>query len=91
MEMRLFGTLRQAVPAKQVAFEVGDGRSVRGVLETLAVEYPELGARLWDEDGNLQSAINVLINGRSINFLDGLESMIYEGDAVALFPAVGGG
>jgi MoaD family protein len=91
MELRLFGTLRQAVPAKQVEVEVGDGKPVRRVLETLAAEYPELGERIWDEDGNLQAAINVLINGRSIYFLEGLDSTIREGDAVALFPAVGGG
>lgn len=91
MEIRLFGTLRQTVPAKRVEVEVEDGQPVRRVLETLGAEYPELGERLWDEEGNLHPAINVLINGRSFLFLDGLDSMVREEDAVALFPAVGGG
>ena len=91
MELRVFGTLRQFAGAKQVEVDVGDGDTVRNVLERLAAEYPALGEHLLDDAGSLWSSINVLVNGRSISFLDGLESIIQEGDALAIFPAVGGG
>jgi molybdopterin synthase sulfur carrier subunit len=44
-----------------------------------------------DDDGHVHDSIHVLVNGRSISFLDGLETVVGDGDRLALFPAVGGG
>lgn len=91
MKLKVFGTLRQFVSAKQVEMEVRDGDAVRDVLVRLAGDHPALGERILDDEGNLRKAINVLVNGRSIKFLDGLDTTIQEGDQLAIFPAVGGG
>jgi molybdopterin synthase sulfur carrier subunit len=91
MRVRIFATLRQLVGAKEVEVDVEGGDTVRNVLEKLTVAYPALGERVLDEDGNVQSSIHVLVNGRSINFLDGLNTAIEHDDRLALFPAVGGG
>jgi molybdopterin synthase sulfur carrier subunit len=91
MKVRIFGTLRQFIGAKKVEVEVEAGDTVRNMLEKLTAEYPALRERVLDDDGKLQSSINVLVNGRSIKFLDGLDSTIQEGDQLALFPPVGGG
>jgi molybdopterin synthase sulfur carrier subunit len=91
MKLKVFGTLRQFVAAKQVEVDVRDGDTVRDVLVRLAGDHPALGERILDDEGNLQKAINVLVNGRSIKFLDGLDTTIQEGDELAIFPAVGGG
>jgi molybdopterin synthase sulfur carrier subunit len=91
MKVRMFGTLRQFVGAKEVEVYVEAGDTVWNMLEKLTAEYPTLRGRVLDDDGNLQSSINVLVNGRSIRFLDGLNSIIQEGDKLALFPPVGGG
>jgi molybdopterin synthase sulfur carrier subunit len=91
MRVRIFATLRPLVGAKEVEVAVETGDTVRNVLEKLTAEYPALKERALDADGNLQSSIHVLVNGRSIKFLDGLNSTIQEGDRLALFPPVGGG
>lgn len=91
MKLKVFGTLRQFVAAKQVDLEVQSGDTVRDALVRLAGDQPALGERILDDDGNLQKAINVLVNGRSIKFLDDLNTTIQEGDELAIFPAVGGG
>ena len=91
MKLKIFGTLRQFVAAKQVDLEVESGDTVRDALVRLAGDHPALGERILDDDGNLQKAINVLVNGRSIKFLDDLNTTIQEGDELAIFPAVGGG
>jgi molybdopterin synthase sulfur carrier subunit len=91
IKLKVFGTLRQFFPAKQVEMEVQDGDTVRDALVRLAGEYPAFGQRILNDEGNLQKAINVLVNGRSIAFLDGLDTTIQEGDELAIFPAVGGG
>ena len=91
VKLKVFGTLRQFISAKQVEMEVRAGDTVRAALVRLAGDHGALGERILDQEGNLQKAINVLVNGRSIHFLDGLDTAIQEGDELAIFPAVGGG
>ena len=89
MRVKVFATLRALVGAKEV--EVDAAGTVRNVLEKLTAEYPALKERILDDDGNLQSSMNVLINGRSIRYLEGLNTTIKESDQFAIFPPVGGG
>jgi molybdopterin synthase sulfur carrier subunit len=91
MRVKLFATLRPLVGAKEVEAEVKPGDTVGDVLEKLTAAYPALGERVFDDHGNLQSSMNVLVNGRSIRFLNGLSTAIHDGDELALFPPVGGG
>lgn len=91
MRVRIFGTLRQFVGAKAVELDVESGSTVRDVLEKVIAEHPALGEKILDNNGSLQRSIHVLVNGRSIRYLDGLDTITQEGDRFALFPAVGGG
>ena len=91
MRVKIFATLRQLVGEKEVEVRVDADDTVRNVLEKLTAEYPALRQHIWDDEGNLQRFIIVLINGRSIKFLDGLKSAIRESDQLALFPLLGGG
>ena len=47
--------------------------------------------KLLDEHGNIKNGTLILINGRNILDTDGLESIVRDGDTVALFPPGGGG
>jgi molybdopterin synthase sulfur carrier subunit len=91
MRVKIFATLRQFVGAKEVDVDVETGDTVRQVLERLTAKYPALGERILDEGGNVRSSVNVLVNGRSVTFLEGLNTVTQEGDVIALFPSVGGG
>jgi len=39
----------------------------------------------------IKSGVTVMLNGRNVRFLDGLDTELEEGDTVAIFPPVGGG
>ena len=43
------------------------------------------------EEGKIRPPIKILINGRHINYLEGLETILNETDTIAFFPAVAGG
>ena len=43
------------------------------------------------EEGKIRPHIRILINGRHINFLEGLDTILNETDTIAFFPAVAGG
>ena len=47
--------------------------------------------KLLDEQGNIKHGTLILINGKNILDTDGLESIVRDGDTVALFPPGGGG
>jgi molybdopterin synthase sulfur carrier subunit len=91
MKVRVFATLRALVGASEVAVDVRPGDTVRRLLGQLAMSYPALGERMLDTDGSLTSSVIVLLNGRNIKFLDGLDSNVEEHDRLAVFPPVGGG
>jgi molybdopterin synthase sulfur carrier subunit len=91
MMVKVFSTLRPLVGAKELDFEAEAGDTVRDVLEALIAAHPSLGERVLDDDGDVQGSIHVLVNGRSISFLDGLETIVGDGDRLAIFPAIGGG
>lgn len=91
MQVRIFATLRPLVGAREVEVEVRAGDTVRSVLEGLGDAYPALYERILDEDGRIKSSIHVLVNGRSVKYLQGLDTAIGDGDRLSLFPAVGGG
>jgi molybdopterin synthase sulfur carrier subunit len=92
MQVRVFGTLRNVVEdRKQVEVHVADGASARELLDLLILAYPSLREKVLRQEGELRGGVGVFVNGRSVRFLDGLETAIHEGDEVALFPPVGGG
>ena len=91
MRIRLFATLRSYAGRKEVELPVAGGDTVRHVLERLAALYPALGERVLDDRGDVKNSVNVLVNGRSIKFLGGLNCPVQDSDRFALFPSVGGG
>jgi molybdopterin synthase sulfur carrier subunit len=92
MKVRVFGTLRIVVgDQKYVEVRVADGASARELLDQLILAYPGLKKKVLRQGGELQGGVGIFVNGRSVRFLDGLDTAIHEGDEVALFPPVGGG
>jgi len=92
MKVRLFGTLRSAVGgSKEIEVHVGGRRTARQLLDQLILSYPGLAQKALAQSGELQAGMNLLVNGRSVRFLNGLDTLLHEDDEVALFPPLGGG
>ena len=92
MKVRVFGTLRSVVgDHKEIEVRGSGSSAARALLDQLIVLYPGLRQKVYREGETLQGGVGLFVNGRSIRFLDGLDTRVQEGDELALFPPVGGG
>src|SRR6201999_1602712 len=67
-----------------------DRATVGEVLDALYERFGELRSRIA-EDGGLRRFVNVYVDGEDIRFLDGLDTVVKDGDEVTILPAVAGG
>jgi molybdopterin synthase sulfur carrier subunit len=66
------------------------GANVREVLEDLTARLPALGSKVYGE-GEIQSFVNVYVDGEDVRTRDGLETPVRESSTVILLPAMAGG
>ena len=89
VSVELAGALARIAGEKRVTMEAGP---LGEVLDSLASSHDkEFRDRLFDDGGRPRRFINIYVNGRDYRFLDKLDTVLREGDIVALLPAVSGG
>lgn len=95
MSVRFFGSLRELVGKKVecIKFEDDEIVTVKKVLKRLSEIYgKDFVEYVFDRrTGEIQSYLLLLVNGRSITVLGGLETRLIDGDVLAMLPPVGGG
>ena len=90
--MKFVGALRHVSGVDQLALDSRENLSVRKIISEITEERPDLKRSLIDQqfqDPRLNALI--LVNGREISALDGLETNLKDGDEVVLVPVVHGG
>jgi molybdopterin converting factor small subunit len=73
---------------KQVSAE---GANVGEVLNALASAHPDTQTQLFSAEGELNRYVNVYLNDEDVRVLDGLETVVGEGDTLVILPAMAGG
>lgn len=68
-----------------------EGGSVLEAIKDLTNRYKSLEAHLFDGSGTLRSFVNVYVNDEDVRYLDGDETVLKDGDQLAIIPAVAGG
>lgn len=87
----MLGSLAEVATAKNLELKISESMKVSTVLQHVIEDSPSLKERLFEAEGTLRSSVNVMVNGRDIRFLKGLETEVKNEDSIAIFPAVGGG
>ncbi len=92
MQIKLFANLQQLGAGRSVEMTVADGTPVREVLEALFERAPRLREHILEPDGQaLLPHVNIMINGRIVRDLQGLDTPVKDSDTMAIFPPVAGG
>lgn len=87
--VKLFGSLRLNSGIKQLEIP---GETVRAVIEQLCAAQPALCAAVYREDqSGLRLHLRIMLNGRDIEVLQGLETPVAVTDTLAIVPPIAGG
>jgi molybdopterin synthase sulfur carrier subunit len=90
--VKFIGALRHASNVEKLALTCSEQISVKEMIDEVSKDLPELQRSLLDSQSEepRPNAL-ILVNGREISALNGLETRLNDGDEVVLVPVVHGG
>ncbi len=92
IRVSFFGNLRDRMKKSRMTLEIPHGSSVRNFIFELAKDRDSnLITKLIDEKDKIRSETAVLVNGRNIKYLKGLDTELKDRDSVSILPIAGGG
>jgi molybdopterin synthase sulfur carrier subunit len=93
INVKFFATFRDLLGLKELELETKPGENLKliDLLERLFQKFGEKFRSKIFENGDIRPQVNIMINGRNIKFLNRINSLVKDGDIVAIFPPVAGG
>ena len=89
MKIRFFANMRDYTGVKSTDFEYC--KTLRELMLKLSEAYGEKFRNKIFKGDNISSEVIVLVNGRHIEHLEGLDTILLENDEISIFPVVAGG
>jgi molybdopterin synthase sulfur carrier subunit len=65
--------------------------ALREALETAFAENKYLRQSVVDETGNIREHINIFVGHKNARRLNGLDTLVQDGEDISVFPSVSGG
>ncbi|AGK62154.1 MoaD family protein, archaeal [Archaeoglobus sulfaticallidus PM70-1] len=87
VKVKLFANFREAANTKEVEVEA---KTIKELLQTLTTKFEKLKPLIYEGD-RLRDYVHIMVNGRHIRSLNGIDTELKEEDVVAIFPPVSGG
>lgn len=91
VKVNLYFPFRRELPEGEIVLELPEGASAGEAVAALAARFPALREKLYDSRGNRKRLVSALVNGTSVQFLQGFSTPLSDGDELTLLPPVGGG
>jgi molybdopterin synthase sulfur carrier subunit len=90
--VKFIGALRSASGKSKIAMKMKNSVSIQKLIKEIGQKHPKLENVIIDtelEDSSPKTLI--LVNGKEISILNGLETMLEDGDDVVFIPVLHGG
>jgi molybdopterin synthase sulfur carrier subunit len=94
IRVRFFAHLRDLAGKREIELDVGNEE--RTILDLVQILSRTLGedfknALLDPKTGKVRRYIKIMVKGKDLELLNGLKTVVRDGDIVQLFPPIGGG
>lgn len=85
--------LKEVIGQRLTEIDLPQGSTVGDFMKYVRERWGDrLANRLFDPtDGAVLPYVRIMVNGQTIEFLDGTETLLKEGDEVLILPPVSGG
>ena len=90
MIIRFYPTRRPSVGGRSVDLD-DPPATVEAILARLARDYEGLQTQLFEDDGSVRRFVAIMVDGRDIRHIDGLQSRVSATSELDIFPPVAGG
>jgi molybdopterin synthase sulfur carrier subunit len=87
--VRVLQPIQKTVGGKDVVEAAGT--TVAQILDSIEAQHEGFKAKLFNERGEVHRFINIYVNDEDIRFLENLDTVVGDGDKVAIIPAIAGG
>lgn len=87
VKIKFFANLRHIINTQEIKLD--QEGTVGDILDTLTGISDAFVKVIYNENGDIY--IKILLNGRNIEYLNGLKTSVTQGDTLYLFPPVAGG
>ena len=91
LTLKFIGAMRQISGKTQLTVNFQEGNTLKDLIARLAADIPQIQKIFGEQQLGGQLSSLVLVNGREISVLDGLETKISDGDEIVFIPVVHGG
>ena len=91
IRVRYLATLYDAVGRFEEEIDCSDPCTVKEALNILTSMHPVLKEHLGENYEFIGEDVQVLVNGRNIEFLNNLSTKLKDGDVIVLIPPAAGG
>jgi MoaD family protein len=93
VKVRTLGVFKELFGNKSLTIKLKKNGTVRSVVQKLADSFSNKtkGFMVDSEINNMWINALILVNGKEISVLNGLETMVFDGDEIVLLPVSHGG
>lgn len=92
IKIRMLGVLKKVSGRDEVSLNLDGELKIKEIIKRILEEINTLGDVLLDPElKDPRPNTIILVNGKDINLIDGLETRIKDGDEIVLIPVVHGG
>jgi len=89
MKINFFANIRDITKTKSIEIEYSE--TLREALLKISEIYGKKLRKEIFDGGNLSNRVIILVNGRHIAHLQGIDTTLNENDEISIFPVVAGG
>ncbi|HME55652.1 MAG TPA: MoaD family protein [Candidatus Lokiarchaeia archaeon] len=90
--VEFLAALRIFTKERRMDIEVPEGATITTVLNELHQKFGDGKAeRIFDTSNGVSPALIILVNGTNIKNLDGIDTLVQDGDVIACVPIMAGG